>query len=97
MKWKILFMNTILNYNVIKYIYLISYIFEEGEYFFKSSAVDYNFSYTKIDRQIKNNNCPIQKETTQQKSCFTQPKSVWFVFVVWCPPLVVAYHHILPE
>ena len=53
-------------------------IFSKGKYSFKGSAIDRNFSYAKIDRQIKRNISPKRKETlkqTLQKPCSKQPKS----------------------
>lgn len=49
--------------------------FAKGKYSFKGSAIDRSFSYAKIDRQIKSNNSPTQKETVKQKSSSTQSKS----------------------
>lgn len=52
--------------------------FTKGKYSFKGSAIDRNFSFAKIDRQIKINNSPAQKETAKQESqkpFSTQPKS----------------------
>lgn len=46
-------------------------IFSKGKYSFKGSAIDRNFSYAKIDRQIKSNISPKQQETLKQ----TLPKS----------------------
>lgn len=40
--------------------------FTKGKYSFKGSAIDRSFSYAKIDRQIKNNISPNQKETAKQ-------------------------------
>lgn len=53
-------------------------IFSKGKYSFKGSAVDHNFSYAKIDRQIKRNISPKQQETLKQrlqKPCSNQYKS----------------------
>ena len=41
--------------------------FIKGKYSFKGSAIDRSFSYAKIDRQIKNNNSPAQKEVIKQE------------------------------
>lgn len=49
--------------------------FTKGKYSFKGSSIDRSFSYAKIDRQIKINNSPAQKESAKQKSSSTQPKS----------------------
>ena len=40
--------------------------FTKGKYSFKGSAIDPSFSYSKLDRQIKINNSPDQKETPKQ-------------------------------
>lgn len=41
--------------------------FIKGKYSFKGSAIDRSFCYAKIDRQIKNNNSPAQKEVIKQE------------------------------
>lgn len=49
--------------------------FSKGKYSFKGSSIDRSFSYAKIDRQIKRNISPKQKETLKQasqESGFTQ-------------------------
>lgn len=54
-------------------------IFSKGKYSFKGSAIDRDFSYAKIDRQIKCNISPKQQETlkqTVQKPCSDQSKSL---------------------
>lgn len=54
-------------------------IFSKGKYSFKGSAIDRNFSYAKIDHQIRRNIFPKQQKTlkqTLQKPCSDQSKSL---------------------
>lgn len=54
-------------------------IFSTGKYSFKGSAIDRNFGYAKIDRQIKRDISPKQQETlkqTLQRPCSDQSKSL---------------------
>ena len=52
--------------------------FSKGKYSFKGSSIDRNFSYAKIDRQIRRNISPKQQEAlkqTSQKPCSNQHKN----------------------